>query len=53
MPIGWQASFHQGVRGRKRGKSCSLRDLAILLRNRFEINVYGIEPRDSTETDEF
>lgn len=36
MQNSWQASFHQGLRGLKRGKSCSLKDLAILLRNRRE-----------------
>jgi hypothetical protein len=35
----------RGLRGSERGKSCSLKDLAILLRNRLELIVYGIEPR--------
>jgi hypothetical protein len=41
----WQASFHRGVRGFELDKSCSWRDLAILLRNEPETDLYGIKPR--------
>ena len=34
-----------GYEGIERAKSCSFRGLAILLRNRLEIAVYGIESR--------
>ena len=33
----------RGLRGIERVKSCSLKDLAILLRNRREINMYRIK----------
>src|SRR6185436_5562436 len=46
---GSQASFHTGLRGFERDKSCSVKHLAILLRNRPESNVYGIEPRITTD----
>ena len=51
MPLrnDWQALFHPGLRGYERVKSCSLKDLAILLRNSREINVYGIEPRNTAD----
>lgn len=51
MRTGSQASFHTGLRGFEWDKSCSYRDLAILLRNRPENNLYGIEPRISRMVD--
>ncbi len=48
MRNSWQASFQPGVRGHEAGKSCSLKDLAILFRNRLELSVYGKKTNHGT-----